>query len=335
MTNVLITGGAGFVGHHIIKYLLDNTDFNIVSLDRLDFSGSLNRISEITKYIDPDVKKRVRIVYHDLKSEFNDSLINLIGHVDIIYHLAASSHVTRSIKDPIEFINNNILGTANLLEYSRKLKTLSKFIYFSTDEVFGPSKDGLPFYEWDRYNSCNPYSASKAAAEELCIAYENTYKLPIFITHTMNIYGERQNEEKFIPLLIKKISNNEIVDIHFDSSKNFIGKRCYLHALDVAHALLFLTNIKDFDFPLNHRGGNCHKFNIASLDEYDNLQVAQLIARYLNKELKYKLIDPIIDRPGHDFIYRISGDYLRSLGWLPQINFESGLKKVVEETLFI
>jgi dTDP-glucose 4,6-dehydratase len=330
---LMITGGAGFIGHHVVSYFLKNTDYDIVCLDRLDFSGDLNRLSQILKDVDPEIKKRVKVVHHDLKAEFNNHIIDKLGDVNIILHMAASSHVTRSIKYPVEFINDNVIGTTNVLEYARKLKNLERMIYFSTDEVFGPAVDDTPFLEWDRFNACNPYSASKAAAEDICVAYENTYNLPIYITHTMNVYGERQSDEKYIPLITKKIMNGETVVIHQDSKTGKIGSRCYLHALDVADALLFLLKLTDVKKPKDYRGGKCNKFNISSSDELNNLQVAQMVAKAIGKELKYELVDPNIDRPGHDFRYLISGDYLRSLGWVKKIGAEEGISNVVKYTI--
>jgi dTDP-glucose 4,6-dehydratase len=330
---LMITGAAGFVGHHVVAYFLKNTDYDIVTVDRLDFSGNLNRLSDALSDFDADTKKRLKVVYHDLKAEFNDYICDKLGDVNIIFHLAAASHVTRSIKYPIEFVNDNIIGTVNVLEYARKLKNLERMIHFSTDEVFGPAVDDTPFLEWDRFNACNPYSASKAAAEDMCVAYENTYNLPIYITHTMNIYGERQSDEKYIPMITKKIYNGEKITIHYDSKTGKIGSRCYLHAKDVADALHFLVNLKEIQKPVGHRGGKCNKFNISSTDELNNLQVAQMVAKAMNKELKYELVDPNIDRPGHDFRYSISGEYLRSLGWTKTIDIEQGISNVVGYTV--
>lgn len=327
MKKLLLTGGAGFVGHHVIDYFLKNTDYEIISLDRLDFSGNLNRIHQaLSSHSDKD-KKRVKVVYHDLRAEFNQQLIDQLGDVNIILHLAASSHVTRSIKYPMEFITSNIIGTANLLEYARVLPNLERMIYFSTDEVFGPSIGDKSFSEYDRYNSSNPYSASKAAAEELCVAYKNTYKLPLYITHTMNIYGERQNPEKYIPMCMEKINNGETLTIHYNQKTNEIGSRCYLHAQDVADGLLFLLNLDEVQPP---KGAHCAKFNISSNVKIDNLEIAKIIAESMNKELKYELTDPNVERPGHDFTYSISGEYMKSLGWSPKISTKDRIRQLVQ-----
>ncbi len=333
MKRLLITGGAGFIGHHVILYFLENTDYDIISLDRLDFSGDLNRIEQIIRDKPASFRSRVRIVFHDLKAELNDSVVRKIGEVDIIIHMAAASHVTRSIKAPMEFVQDNVVGTVNLLEYARKMRGLERFIFFSTDEVFGASVSDVPFSEHDRYNATNPYSASKAAAEELCVAYENTYKLPIYTTHTMNVFGERQSPDKFIPMCIQKLLGHERLVIHYDARTGVIGSRSYLHARDVADALHFILSLENIPWPPNHTGGRCRKFNIASDEEFNNLEIAELIAEFSGLALNYDLVDPNIDRPGHDMRYLISGDYLRSLGWTKKRSVRESMKDVVAYTL--
>ena len=181
----------------------------IVTLDRLDLSGNLNRLHEILDEFSIKDKKRLKIVFHDLKAEINSQIKSELGSPDMILHLAAASHVDRSIIYPMEFVLDNVVGTVNLLDFARSLKNLEKFVYFSTDEIFGNAPEGVSYKEYDRYNSTNPYSASKASAEEFCVAYENTYKLPIIITHTMNVFGERQHPEKFIPMTIQRVRDSE------------------------------------------------------------------------------------------------------------------------------
>jgi dTDP-glucose 4,6-dehydratase len=325
--NVLITGGAGFIAHHVIDLLIQKTDWKITTLDRLDYSGNLNRLHEIMGKYDDETKKRVNIVYHDLKAELNPLICNFIGKPDIILHLAASSHVDRSITHPMEFINDNIIGTANLLEYARKLDSLETFLYFSTDEIFGVAPPGVAYKERDRYNSTNPYSASKAAAEELCVAYENTYKLPIMITHTMNVFGERQTPEKFIPLCIDRVRKGEKIFIHSDSTKTIAGSRFYIHAADVADALYFLITEKP-ELEPDYGNARCPKFNIVGKEEVDNLTLAKLVAESQGKELIYEMLDFHGSRPGHDLRYALSGDLMRSLGWEPKIAFSERIKQV-------
>ena len=202
---ILITGGAGFIAHHVIDKILSTTDWEIITLDRLDFSGNLNRLKEVVSSYPQIEQKRVKVVHHDLKVELNPEISATIGKIDYISHLAAGSHVDRSISYPLEFVMDNVVGTAHILDYARKIDGLERFAYFSTDEVFGPAPAGVYYKENDRYNSTNPYSATKAGAEELVVAFENTYGLPAIITHTMNVFGERQNPENTYPWLLKKL----------------------------------------------------------------------------------------------------------------------------------
>jgi dTDP-glucose 4,6-dehydratase len=331
---VLITGGAGFIAHHVIERILRTTDWEIVSLDRLDFSGNLNRLADMMQDIDPEQRKRLKVVFHDLKAELNPMIQDQVGDVNIVLHLAAGSHVDRSIEFPMEFVMDNVVGTTNLLQYARGLKNLERFVYFSTDEVFGPAPEGVNYKEYDRYNSTNPYSASKAAAEEICVAFENTYKLPIVVTHTMNVFGERQHPEKFIPLCIQKARDGETVTIHSDPSKTIPGSRHYIHAKDVADGLMFiLENLQDYKHTGDYGGAKCPKFNLVGPEEIDNLSLAKMIAAAQGKELVYEMTDFHSSRPGHDLRYALDGGLLKSLGWEPRIKFSERVKEVTDWTL--
>jgi dTDP-glucose 4,6-dehydratase len=332
MKNVLITGGAGFIAHHLIEYIIRNTDWNIVSLDRLDFSGNLNRLSDVMeKY--PSEKKRVKVVHHDLKAEMNPMICKLVGNVDYIFHLAAGSHVDRSIEYPMEFVLDNVVGTVNVLEFARKVPNLQKFVYFSTDEVFGPAPIGVKYKERDRYNSTNPYSASKAGGEEMCVAYENTYGLPVIITHTMNVFGERQHPEKFIPLCIRRIRDGETIHIHSNREKTKAGTRHYIHATDVADGLIKILNVDVSLLEKDYGEAKCPKFNLVGPEEVDNLSLAKMIAEVQNKSLSYELVDFHSQRPGHDLRYALDGSYMKSLGWEPQIKFSKRIEQVVDWSL--
>lgn len=334
---VLITGGAGFIGHHIIDLFLKKTDWKIISLDRLDYSGNLNRLDNVVRQYPPEVRKRIKIVWHDLKAEIAEINRNLIGDVDIILHLAASSHVDRSISHPMEFVMDNTIGTVHMLNYARTQKNLERFIYFSTDEIFGIAPNGVAYKERDRYNSTNPYSASKAAAEEFCVAYENTYKLPIFITHTMNVFGERQHPEKFIPMCIRKIRDGEKIFIHSDHTKTIPGSRFYIHGKDVAEAMYFLLNLNEEQlkkvYEPDFGGAKCPKFNVVGKEEIDNLQLVKYIAAAVGKEPVYELIDFHTSRPGHDLRYALSGEYMKELGWEPHLTLKERIKEVVDWSL--
>jgi dTDP-glucose 4,6-dehydratase len=269
-----------------------------------------------------------------LKAEVNPMIRDQIGDVNIILHLAAGSHVDRSIEFPMEFVMDNVVGTTNLLQYARGVKSLERFVYFSTDEVFGPAPAGVNYAEYDRYNSTNPYSASKAAAEEICVAFENTYKLPIVVTHTMNVFGERQHPEKFIPMVIQKARDGEAVTIHSDPSKTIPGSRHYIHAKDVADGLMFiLENLQDYKHTGDYGGAKCPKFNLVGPEEIDNLSLAKMIASAQGKELVYEMTDFHSSRPGHDLRYALSGELLKSLGWEPKIKFSDRVKEVTDWTL--
>lgn len=319
-SRILVTGGAGFIGHHFIEYLLNNTEHDIVSLDRLDLSGNLNRLAEVVEN-NEKFKKRLDVVYHDLKSPIHDYTRNRLGDIDYIVHLAAGSHVDRSVLYPMEFVMDNVVGTGNLLDYARlHLPDLKLFLYFSTDEVFGAAPDGVVFDENSRYNSGNPYAASKAGAEELCVSYENTYHMPIIITHTMNVYGSRQHPEKYLPIVIKKCLSGELLEVHSNPEQTKASKRCYLHNDDVSEAILFLMK--------NHKVGE--KYNIVSDTESDNLDLALAVSDIIGKPLNYKLIDPKITRPRHDFRYALSGEKMAKMGWEQKISLEEGLTKVVD-----
>lgn len=319
---ILITGGAGFIAHHVINKILSSTDWEIITLDRLDFSGNLNRLNEVVTAYPKAEQKRVRVIHHDLKAEINPEIASTIGRIDYISHLAAGSHVDRSISHPLEFVMDNVVGTAHILDYARKLDHLERFAYFSTDEIFGPAPLGVNYKENDRYNSTNPYSATKAGGEELVVAFENTYGLPSFITHTMNVFGERQNPEKYIPMVIKKVRDGESVTVHANAEKTIAGSRHYIHAKDVADALLFLYK---YDLKLinpDKTGAKCQKFNIVGKDEIDNLQLAKFIAKAQDKDLSYEMVDFHSQRPGHDLRYALDGSKMEKMGWVPKSAYE-------------
>ena len=328
---VLVTGGAGFIGHALIEFFIENTDFEIISLDRLDYSGNLNRISNMLESYDDSDKKRIQIIHHDLKAEINRLVSNNITEVKHIFHLAASSHVDRSIEDPLSFVMDNVVATCNLLNFSRSIENLESFFYFSTDEVFGPANEGVKYKEWDRYNSTNPYSASKAGAEELAVSFQNTYGLPIIITHCMNVFGNRQHPEKYIPNTISKIIKEEKVSIHSDKDNN-PGSRHYIHSSDVSSAVMhIIENRKSLqENKFDKFGANCLKVNIASDLELNNYEVANVIANKLNKKFEYEFIDVPSSRPGHDLRYALDNSVLESLGWKAQKSNIEGIESVVD-----
>jgi len=314
--NILITGGCGFIGHHIVEHFLKNSDFQIIVLDKLNYASfGFQRLRDISCYN----TERVKTITADFTLPLSEGVIKEIGNLDYIIHLGAETHVDNSITNPEPFVMANVVGTMRMLDFARK-KDLMKFVYFSTDEVFGPAPQGTLFKEWDRYNSGNPYSASKAGGEELCLAYANTYKLPVLITHTMNAFGERQHPEKFIPLVIRKVLNGETVTIHADSTKTNAGSRFYIHCRNIASAIDFLLK--------NSQVGE--KYNIVGEKEVNNLELAQFISRVVGKPLKYEMVDFHSSRPGHDLRYALDGTRMKDMGWRLPLTFENSLEKTIK-----
>jgi len=318
---VIITGGCGFLGHHLVEHLIKSTDWDIVIIDKLTYASmGLSRIIDNNCLLN----ERVQFFSADFSNHLSVGVKREIGDdVNIIFHLGAESHVDRSIEDPINCFRNNIIGTAELLEYSRSLKNLELFFYFSTDEVFGPAPNNISFEEWDGHRPTNPYSASKSSSEAICLSYANTFSIPIMIVNNMNIFGERQHVEKFIPGTIKKVLNGEKVLIHSNKDKNKPGSRFYIHARNVCESLLFLIE----------NGKIGEKYHIVGEREVNNLELAKLIAKYIGKELNFELIDFHSNRPGHDLRYALKDTNLKKLGWKIPKNFEESLKKTVEWTL--
>tara|TARA_A100001035_G_scaffold97106_1_gene76127 strand:- start:130 stop:1158 length:1029 start_codon:yes stop_codon:yes gene_type:complete len=327
---VLLTGGAGFIGHQAIKKILENSDWEILTFDRLSYAGNLKRIDDIYEEVGDSSRERLNFVYHDLKAPLSDEIINTLNDVTYIVHIGASSHVTKSVQNPGLFIQDNIVGTFNLLEAARKIKNLKMFYYFSTDEVFGPSDQQDKFLEWDRYNSKNPYSATKAGGEELTIAYSNTYGLPSLITHCSNVYGERQHFEKFIPNTIKKILNDDEIIIHTDSNNN-PGSRYYIYNEDLSDTIFFLINKFDYvqDEAFKIQKKSPAKVNISGKSLISNLEVAEMIGECLNKDFKYKMLANDPSRPGHDIKYGLDDSLLKKLGGDFDREFKLGLEKTV------
>lgn len=318
--NVLVTGGAGFIGSHLIEHIIRTTTWTVVCVDKLSYaSKGWSRLKDSEVYY----SKRVKCITWDLEQPFSDGLLQEIGEIHIIIHMAAETHVDRSISDPVACIRNNVMSTVHLLEYARTLKTLKMFQYFSTDEIYGPAPHGIDYKEWDPHCPTNPYSASKAASEDICLSYQNTYKIPVLITNLMNVFGERQHVEKFVPLVMKKLLNDEVVDIHAEPDCITPGSRCYIHARNASAAVLFI---------LEH-GEAGQKYNITGEREVDNLAMAQKIASVMGKELKYNLINFHETRPGHDTRYSLDGNKLFNMGWTLPVDFDHSLEKTIKWTL--
>jgi len=324
---LLITGGCGFVGHHIIEHFIKNTDFEIATIDKLSYSSNgFDRLRDIDCFDN----KRVKIFAFDLCNEISEGLEKELGQFDYIFHVAAESHVDRSISNPVPFIQNNVNSTLNILEFARKQKKLNRFISFSTDETMGPAPEGVSHKEFSVHNPSNPYSASKSAQESFGIAYSNTYGIPVETTRTMNVIGERQHPEKFVPMVIRKTVKEEIIPVHAYPDLQKAGSRHYLHARNVAAALFHIINLpyKGYD-----------EWHIAGLQEVDNLELARKINYYVSeyykepKKFLYEMIDFHTQRKGHDARYSLDSSKLLSSGFIYPISFEESLKRTIFWTL--
>ena len=316
---VLITGVAGFFGHHLLEHTLRNTDWEVVGLEGINYAGSLGRIQDIEVFRGNE--HRVKMVWHDLRSPFNDIVANQIGEVDYVIHLAAETHVDRSLDDSLPFVLTNVLGTCHLLEYIKHNQpSLIKYDQFSTDEIFGAAPFGVDYREWDRHKPSNPYAASKAGADDLAISFAHSFKLPIFITHTMNMFGERQHPEKFIPMTIRKVLLGETVTIH--GTEGNVSTRKWIHCRNAADAVVFL---------LEH-GVAGDKYNIVG-EESSVLDIAKFIANVVGKPLNYEYLDFHSTRPGHDLRYSLDGSKLAEMGWQAPIGFLDSIEKTVRWTL--
>ncbi len=330
MRRILITGAAGFIGAHVVRYILDTTDAEIVCLDRFDTSGNINRLAEVVK---DEEKTRLKVVYHDLKAEINQFTAKRIGEIDDVIHLAASSHVDRSISDPMSFIMDNVVGTTNLLNWAKNGGMSrsgdgykGKFINFSTDEVFGPAPVGYAHGENDPHYPSNPYSASKSGQEAIGYAFYVTYGLPVITTHTMNNFGERQHPEKLVPRTIKSVLEGLempiFAELGEDGQLKAVGSRYWMHSKNTAHAIMFLLE----------KGVSGEAYNIIGFDELTNLEIAEKIAGIIGQPLKAKFVDFHKTRPGHDRRYALDGSKMRDMGWTPVVDFEESLRQVVEFT---
>lgn len=321
---LVLTGIAGFVGSHIVEHVLAKTDWEIHGLASFRHMGDSLRLDHLA----PELAERIVVHHCDVAAPISARLIDRIGSVDYIINAAAESHVDRSIVEPRHFVENNVGIALSMLEYARIVKP-EVFVQVSTDEVYGPAPSGVDFKEWSPILPSNPYSASKAAQEAVAISYWRTYDVPLVLTNTMNMFGERQDAEKFIPLVMSKIANNEIVPIH--GSPDNIGSRSYLHARNHADALVALCQSQP---ALYSRGDEMpDRWNIAGDREMDNLAVATLIALFMGKKMNWEFVDFHSTRPGHDLRYALDGSKIREWGWKPPLGLEESLERTVHWTM--
>jgi dTDP-glucose 4,6-dehydratase len=320
--NILITGGAGFIGSHVVRLFVNKyPEYKIINLDKLTYAGNLENLK--------DVEGRGN--YKFIKADICDEqlLSNIIkgNSINGIIHLAAESHVDRSISDPMEFIKTNIIGTVTLLNVARKhwgdTLTDKLFYHISTDEVFGSlGNDGF-FTESTAYDPRSPYSASKASSDHLVQAYHHTYKLPVIISNCSNNYGPNQFPEKLIPLSINNIKNSRPIPI-YGKGENI---RDWLHVEDHARAI-------DVIF---HQGKVGSTYNVGGKNEWKNIDLIRLMCSIMDKKLgrpagdSANLITYVKDRAGHDMRYAIDASKVeKELGWSPSYTFEKGLEQTID-----
>jgi dTDP-glucose 4,6-dehydratase len=323
MTTVLLTGAGGFAGHHLLHHLLLETRWDIVATDSFRHRGKTDRITALLDW-DKDWRSRVDVITHDLSAPFSAQMTHRIAGahgLDYLIAMASESHVDRSIADPVPFIQNNVNVMLNTLELARDLKP-AVVLVISTDEVFGP---GGGHKEWDPLIPSNPYSASKAAQEAIAVSYWRTYGVPAIITNTVNMYGERQDPEKFLPLVISRILAGKKITVH--GTPDDIGSRYYIHARNAADAWLFLLgNAVPSMFPVTQRPD---RYNISPAFPMSNLELAQLTADTLDMPLDYELADFHSARPGHDPHYGLDATAITTAGWKPPVGRDESLKRTI------
>jgi len=322
MEKILITGGAGFIGSHVVRLFVNKyPEYQIYNLDVLTYAGNLENLKDIENADN----------YHFLKADINDTRqINALFaeyNFDKVIHLAAESHVDRSITDPLAFVKTNVIGTMNLLnaakEYWSKGFDNNLFYHISTDEVYGTLGETGLFTETTSYDPNSPYSASKASSDHFVRAYGETYDLPYIITNCSNNYGPNQFPEKLIPLFINNIIENKKLPVYGDGKYT----RDWLYVVDHAIAI-------DLAF---HQGENKSTYNIGGFNEWQNIDLVKLLCKIMDEKLNRefgtseKLITYIKDRPGHDKRYAIDASKIsQELGWKPSVIFEQGLEKTID-----
>ncbi len=323
MKKILITGGAGFIGSHVVRRFVNRySDYQIFNLDKLTYAGNLTNLTDIEQA--PN--------YTFIKGDITDAeamrVLFAIHNFDGVIHLAAESHVDRSITDPLAFVQTNVIGTVNLLNAAKEVWKNEMdhhlFYHVSTDEVYGSLHNPEEFFtESTSYDPQSPYSASKAASDHFVRAYANTYKLPVVLSNCSNNYGPNQFPEKLIPLCINNIQKHKPLPI-YGKGENV---RDWLYVIDHAAAI-------DTVF---HRGKLRETYNIGGFNEWTNIDLVRLLCRIMDKKLNRKAgeseesITYVTDRAGHDLRYAIDAQkIMNNLGWKPSLQFEEGLEKTVD-----
>jgi dTDP-glucose 4,6-dehydratase len=326
---ILLTGAAGFVGSHVLRHLLVNTDAEIICPVTFRHKGTPRRIEQAIAG-SFEFASRIDVLNLDLTAPVDTVTEAIIGPVDVIMNVASESHVDRSITHPGPFIENNVRLITNVLDYARRTKP-RMVLHMSTDEVYGPAYGDHRHAEWETIAPSNPYSASKAAQEAVAFSYWRTYSVPVVITNTMNIIGELQDPEKFVPKTIRAIRDGQPVTVHV-SPDRLPGSRFYLHARNLADAWLHLARTHEPQMYPDHTLPS--RFNIVGEREVDNVEMVRLIADAMDEPAP--VIDPVnfhASRPGHDLRYALDGTKLAATGWKAPVPFEDSLRQAVRWTL--
>jgi dTDP-glucose 4,6-dehydratase len=322
LKTILITGGAGFIGSHVVRaFVTKYPEKKIINLDALTYAGNLENLKDIEHFQN----------YHFVKADITNAAVILEVfqkyQPDGVIHLAAESHVDRSITNPLEFVMTNVIGTVNLLNAAKEIWKENfdgkRFHHVSTDEVYGALGDTGFFTEETSYDPHSPYSASKASSDHFVRAYHDTYGLPIVVTNCSNNYGPNHFPEKLIPLCIHNILNNKPLPIYGNGKYT----RDWLYVVDHAKAI-------DLVF---HEGTNGGSYNVGGFNEWQNIDLVQELCKQMDEKLNRpsgtaeKLITYVKDRPGHDLRYAIDASKINTeLGWKPSVTFEEGLSKTID-----
>jgi len=323
---IFLTGAGGFVGSHVLRHVLVNTDWELICPVTFTHQGKNDRIASALEG-NEDWARRVSVIMLDLTAPIDQPTTSRIGRIDEIWNVASESHVDRSIYEPGPFIQNNVSLMTNLLDFARQVGP-TLFLQMSTDEVYGPASEGVQHTEWSTIQPSNPYSASKAAQEAIAYSYWRTYDIPVVITNTMNIFGEMQSSEKFIPLIIKNLLAGKSVKVHA-SPEGVAGSRFYLHARNLADAWLTLSNNH---LPAKYKAGfeRPDRYNIVGEREVANDEMVEIIANILGVQPLINRVDFHSSRPGHDLRYALDGSKIRrELYWHHPMPFEDSLAKTV------
>jgi dTDP-glucose 4,6-dehydratase len=325
MKKVLLTGVGGAIGVHMYAHIMKNTDWEVVGVDSFRHKGYPERIAEILS-VHPEWEARLTIYQHDLVCPLPNVLKEKIGRVDHILHLAALSDVQYSVDNPRYTIETNVASTMTMLDYAKETPHES-FVYFSTDEVYGPVEKGKAHKEWDVMRPSNPYSASKGAGELFAHAYWRAGWVKLILTNTMNNFGEMQGTSKFPAMVQRKLENGERVTVHGNEKE--IGSRYYIHSRNASDALLFI--LKSLPPHLHEQGrlDEPDRYHIVGDECLNNLELAQLIGELMGKELDYVLEDFHRDNPAHDIHYGLQDNRLKAAGWKAPLSLKDSMRNTI------